>query len=185
MMNKLTSHLLVWILIATHTCGRKCQSIRDFSECSQEWVTNRESRERLQLNPSEWVIVLYIVIGTSIQASTFCQLAMATKTWKVPCMSEVWPLLQKAMSKSKKWLAIISMIIVNVFFFNMCKQDVELSALGAVVSINYVRFFCWRSGNSENDMFGVSNLSALVQHCWVQIFLGGYDLHYLLITSWS
>lgn len=51
------------------------------------------------------------------------------------------------------------------FFFNMCKQDVELSALGAVVSINYVRFFCWRSGNSENDMFGVSNLSALVQHC--------------------
>lgn len=101
MMNKSTSRLLVWILIATHTCGRKCQSIRDFSECSQEWVTNRESREKLQLNPSEWVIVLYIVIGTSIQASTFCQLAMATKTWKVPCMSEVWSLSQQAMSKSK------------------------------------------------------------------------------------
>uniref|UniRef100_K1QM87 Histone deacetylase n=1 Tax=Magallana gigas TaxID=29159 RepID=K1QM87_MAGGI len=49
----INSHFTPIRKAATHTCGRKCQSIRDFSECSQEWVTNRESRERLQLNPSE------------------------------------------------------------------------------------------------------------------------------------
>lgn len=55
MMNKSTSHLLVWILIATHTCGRKCQSIRDFSECSQEWVTNRNQEKDSNSTPaSEW-----------------------------------------------------------------------------------------------------------------------------------
>lgn len=59
---------------------------------------------------------------------------------------------------------IIPCLVVVVFF--MCKQEVELSALDAFLSVFTFQDLLWEEWNSENDMFGVSSfISALVQHC--------------------
>lgn len=57
-------------------------------------------------------------------------------------------------------------MIIPMFVFLTCKQDVELSALGAFVSLFTIQDLLLEKWNSENDMFGVSNfISASVKHC--------------------